>query len=85
MSGALKRVEISVRSRWAYVLGHAGGPQAFEDGTLFSNTERHAEAMEQFDKELGRSCEVFIRHFRDNYRMPRPRYGRRAKSCHLAC
>ncbi len=69
---AVKRVEISVRARWAYVLGHAHGPQAYEHATVFRNPQRHTEALAKLDDELGRSREDFVSHYRKKYHMPRP-------------
>jgi abortive infection bacteriophage resistance protein len=72
ISEAVKRVEISVRSRWAYVLAHAHGPQAYEHATVFSNTRRHTEALSRLDEELDRSKEDFVAHYRNKYGMQRP-------------
>ena len=72
VSEAVKRVEISVRSRWAYVLGHTYGPQAYENAAYFHNPRRHTESLAKLDGELDRSDEVFVGHYRTDYRMPRP-------------
>ena len=69
---ASKRVEISVRSRWAYEVGHAHGPQSFEDAALFRNRDHHARSLQKLDEELARSKEDFVAHFRDIYGMKRP-------------
>ena len=72
VSEAVKRVEISVRARWAYVLGHAHGPQAYEHAPVFRNPQRHTNALARLDEELKRSDEVFVSHYRTKYQMPRP-------------
>ena len=72
VSEAVKRVEISVRSRWAYVLAHAYGPQAYEDAAHFHSPRRHTESLAKLDEELDRSDEVFVGHYRNDYNMPRP-------------
>lgn len=69
---ALNRMEISIRSRWAYVMATAHGPQSFEDVRLFRNPQRHAECLKKLDEELARSDEMFVRHYRDKYQMRRP-------------
>ena len=69
---ALKRLEISVRSHWAYVLGHTHGSQAYESQTVFRNAYRHANALGKLDEELGRSREAFVNHFQSQYQMTRP-------------
>ena len=72
VSEALNRMEISVRTRWAYVLATAHGPQAFEDARLFRNPRRHADCLDKLDEELRRSDEAFVKHYRNKYRMMRP-------------
>jgi abortive infection bacteriophage resistance protein len=69
---AVKRLEISVRSRWAYVLAHAHGPQAYEDATVFRDPARHASSLAKLDEELNRSDEMFVKHYRTKYNMNRP-------------
>jgi abortive infection bacteriophage resistance protein len=68
----VKRVEISVRAHWAYVLAHAHGPQAYEHATVFRNPMRHTNALAKLDDELGRSHEDFVPHYKNKYNMPRP-------------
>lgn len=72
LSEALKAVEISVRSRWAFVLGHAHGSQAFELPNVFSNRGRHEDALRKLDDELRRSEEPFVAHYREQHAMSRP-------------
>jgi abortive infection bacteriophage resistance protein len=69
---AVKRVEISVRARWAYVLAHAHGPQAYELAPVFFNPHRHTDALARLDEELARSHEDFVQHYRQKYQMNRP-------------
>jgi abortive infection bacteriophage resistance protein len=69
---ALKRVEISVRARFAYVLAHAHGPQAYEHAPVFHHPQRHTDALCRLDEELARSREDFVAHYRQRYNMPRP-------------
>jgi abortive infection bacteriophage resistance protein len=72
VSEAVERVEISVRARWAYVLGHAHGQQAYEHAPVFSNPQRHTDALSRLDQELARSKEDFVAHYRNKYGMGRP-------------
>lgn len=72
VSAALKQFEISVRARWAYVLGHAHGSQAFEHPAVFRDPRRHTSALTRLDEELARSDEAFVGHFRTVHGMPRP-------------
>lgn len=72
VSAALKQFEISARAHWAYVLGHAHGPQAFENPAVFFDPRRHTSALTRLDEELTRSDEVFVDHYRTVHGMPRP-------------
>lgn len=69
---ACKRIEISLRARWAFVLGHAYGPQAYENPANFKKSQRHAAHLASLDIELERSDEVFVAHYRNKYGMRRP-------------
>jgi abortive infection bacteriophage resistance protein len=68
----MKRLELSVRARWAYVLGHAHGALAYTAPAVFRDARRHTGALAKLDEELGRSHEVFVAHFQGKYGMSRP-------------
>ena len=72
VSEAVKRVEISVRSRWSYVLAHIHGAQAYEHAPVFYHPQRHTDALARLDVELARSHEDFIPHYKNKYHMARP-------------
>ena len=69
---ACKRMEISVRSRWAYEIGHQLGPQAYEDACHFPKFRGHTKTMERLDEEVIRSKELFVPHYRQKYNTIRP-------------
>jgi abortive infection bacteriophage resistance protein len=69
---ACKRVEISVRSRWAYEIGHQLGPQAYEDACNFPKFKGHAKTMQKLDEEMSRSHELFVQHYQQKYNTTRP-------------
>lgn len=69
---ACKRVEISVRSRWAYEIGHQLGPQAYEDASHFPKFKSHAQTMQKLDEEISRSHELFVQHYQQKYNTTRP-------------
>lgn len=69
---AVKRVEISMRSRWAYVLAHTHGAQAYESPQFFRDWQRHTEGLFKLDGELRRSHEDFVPHYKSKYQMTRP-------------
>jgi abortive infection bacteriophage resistance protein len=72
VSEAVKRLEISMRSRWAYTLAHTHGPQAYETPAVFHDPRRHTESLARLDEELNRSDEIFVGHYRNDYKMSRP-------------
>lgn len=60
---ALERVEVSLRTRWAYHLAHAYGPHAHLQKNLFKENWNHLENINALKETVGRSSEIFIRHF----------------------
>lgn len=80
---ACKKVEISVRARWAHVLSERHGPQAYEELDVFcdlsANEKKrqkaakfHLENLLSLDRELSRSKEVFVTHYRYEKKVLRP-------------
>jgi abortive infection bacteriophage resistance protein len=67
-----KRVEISVRSHWAYTLSHRYGCMAYEKPDCFNNSTLHQDTLNKIDKGLSSSQEDFVKHFLDKYGMTRP-------------
>jgi abortive infection bacteriophage resistance protein len=68
---AIERVEVSLRTRWAYILGTQYGAHAYEDPALFRSADLHRKCLASLDSELNRSHETFIRHYRKTYTDPR--------------
>ncbi|SMB79488.1 Abi family protein [Hymenobacter roseosalivarius DSM 11622] len=56
----IERIEVSVRTRLIYTMSHNHSPWWFEEVTLFTSPEDHAEALASIDGELARSHEEFI-------------------------
>jgi abortive infection bacteriophage resistance protein len=69
---ACKCLEISVRARWAYVLGEKHGELAYEDPAVFRDARLHTQHLASLDREITRSHEVFISHYQNTHQMPRP-------------
>ena len=63
---AIERLEVSVRSVWAYTLAHRYGSHAHLNNELFSG-KRFQENLSRLKTEVGRSDEKFIRHFQQKY------------------
>jgi len=63
---AIERIEVSLRTRWAYHLAHSYGPHALLDRNLFRPRWPHAANINTLRDTVRNSSEVFIHHF-DNY------------------
>lgn len=68
---ACKSLEISVRARWAYALGERHGELAYEMPNIFRHVQRHTQHLASLDREISRSHEVFLAHYRNTYQMQR--------------
>ncbi len=69
---ACKSVEISLRARWAYQVGHTLGPLGYLDNQHFSSQLVHARTLVKLHEEMDRSREEFIQHHRATLFMPWP-------------
>ncbi|SFK49574.1 Abortive infection bacteriophage resistance protein [Desulfomicrobium apsheronum] len=65
---AIERLEVSLRTRWAYYLSHTYGPHAHLESRIFKLDGRwsHEENLRKLKDVVDSSAEVFIRHF-DRY------------------
>ncbi|MBK5913876.1 Abi family protein [Rhodocyclus purpureus] len=64
---AIERIEVSLRSQWAYQMAHRHGPHAHLDAAL-AHKQGHWEAnREKLRVELGRSDEAFVQHLTNTY------------------
>jgi len=64
---AIERIEVSVRSRWAYELAHAYGPHAHLDPLLGRSLPHWHVNVRKLKEEVHRSDETFIKHLRSTY------------------
>jgi abortive infection bacteriophage resistance protein len=69
---ALERLEVSVRTQWAYHLGHRHGTHAQLEPLIAFRQDRWKSNLESLEKEIRRSDEVFIRHLTSTYSEPLP-------------
>lgn len=69
---AIERVEVSARSRWAYEIAHRHGPHGYMSPALAQRQDRFRENLESLRKEVERSRDTFIEHFRQRYAEPLP-------------
>lgn len=74
---AVERFEVALRSRWAYVLAHAGGPFAYTQGHFFHRKDWHKEDLEAIRKEWERAVEhdPIFRNYRNKYGQSDPQFG----------
>nr|VFK14941.1 MAG: Abortive infection bacteriophage resistance protein [Candidatus Kentron sp. LPFa] len=66
----IERVEVSVRTQWAYHLAVQHGPHAYLDESLFFQKEVLKKDKEALSKEIDRSHEIFIKHYKKTYEDP---------------
>ncbi len=83
VSEACEVIEVSVRARWAHVLGEKHGAQAYEKLSVFCDlsapekkkqmtAKNLLDNLAALDRELTRSKEVFVTHFRFEKQVLRP-------------
>jgi len=64
---AIERLEVSVRSQWAYQIAHRHGAHGHLDPSLALRPEHWRRNLSSLTEEVDRSHETFIRHFRNQY------------------
>lgn len=64
---AIERVEVSMRSQWAYQLAHRHGPHAHLDMALAFHPGHWQTNLDKLQGEVARSDEAFIKHLRTQY------------------
>ena len=68
---AIERIEVSVKTQWAYYFAESHGAHAYMDCKLSNNIQWHAQNIIQLEKELERSDEIFITHYKKTYTSPK--------------
>lgn len=69
---AIERIEVSVRTQWAYQLAHAHGPHAHLDPGIAQHRAYWEKNLARLKEEVDRSDETFIRHLTRTYREDLP-------------
>lgn len=67
---AAAKVEVSVRTQFAYHISNIHGPHSYLDQALFHDPLKHARCLESLHEEIMRSHEVFIGHYLGKYTDP---------------
>ncbi len=64
---AIERIEVSLRTAWAYTLSHSHGSHAHLNRELFKAKWPHEKNIAMLERTVRQSSEVFIRHFHEQY------------------
>lgn len=67
---AIERIEIAVRGSWAYQLAMLGGAFGYVDPAHYADPQKFADNCTKLDREVARSKDTFIRHYKTNYSGP---------------
>ena len=67
---AIERIEIAVRTRWAYEMAHQHGPHSHMDSNLARHFASWVENVGSLYREVKRSDESFIAHYKTEYSQP---------------
>lgn len=68
---AIERIEIAFRTQIIYHFSLRHGAHFFQDGRLFHNQVNFRNDLKTLDKEIKRSTETFIKHYRRKYTQPK--------------
>lgn len=69
---AIERIEVSVRSQWAYQLAHRHNPHAHLDLAIAQKRYHWQSNLDKLTKEVERSDETFIQHLTQTYQEALP-------------
>lgn len=67
---AIERIEVSLRTQWAYHLAQHAGAHAHLEHRFSSSARKHAEQLARLAAETQRSQELFVAHYRKTYTEP---------------
>lgn len=68
---AIEKIEVALRSSWAYELSMAHNSHAYIDTSLFKNNTEHAKMLSKLDVDITRSKEPFVKHYKRKYTTPK--------------
>ena len=64
---AIERIEVSIRSKWAYLFCKKYGSHAHLNSSLFKNFNAHENSIQVLENEVSKSKETFIIHLSSKY------------------
>lgn len=68
----LETIEVAFRTQIAYTIAHTHGALGYMEADNFENPSYHADMMEEIEKQVGRSRELFVQHHREKYNSSLP-------------
>ncbi|MEO5347743.1 MAG: Abi family protein [Magnetococcus sp. YQC-9] len=70
MMDAIERVEVSLRTQWAYYLSKEHGSHAYMLPSLCVNPETFKKNLDNLKESIHNSHEIFVKHYLDKYTEP---------------
>lgn len=67
---AIEKIEVALRSAWAYQLAMSHGTHAYIDNSLFKSAVEHTKMLSKLDGDINRSKEPFVKHYKNKYTSP---------------
>lgn len=67
----IERIEVSVRTNWAYHCAQIYGAHAYLDHSIVRDRAWHNKNLEKLKEEIDRSKEPFIQHYQKKYQSPK--------------
>ena len=67
---AIEKIEVALRSVWAYKLAATHGAHSYTDSTLFKSSVDHTRLLSKLDGDIYRSKEPFVKHYQKKYKIP---------------
>jgi len=67
MLDAIERIEVSVRTKFAYEISQKYGSHAHLDESIFKSLPHYKKTLSKLKNEIYRSKEPFIKHFKEKY------------------
>ena len=67
---AVERVEVAARGAWAYEMAMLGDGFSYLDQAIYADQNKFNQNCARLDKEVGRSKDTFIRHYKREYSGP---------------
>ena len=69
---AIERIEVSLRSNMAHILSLKYSTHPHLQKDIFSNNDKYNNTLQKLKNEINKSNELFIKHFKNNYREELP-------------